>query len=191
MLNFDAFELVDELPPGKHAYDMVWVDEWRCHDFVCDSSRPRDSEMICLRERQTRFSSSICWPKLRVARISVYSLSTLVMHSCTLEQMRNLCENAFRYQEFKILTTKAAVNGTRKASKHWQEFSCDKLVTKMIFQLIDINPCNLKRFCDNLDLEQHGDDFLVCGSTSNLEVLADELKNNFLVKKAEIVNLGP
>ena len=29
MLNFDAFELVDELPPGKHAHDMVWVDEWR------------------------------------------------------------------------------------------------------------------------------------------------------------------
>ena len=29
MLNFDAFELVDELPPGKHADDMVWVDEWR------------------------------------------------------------------------------------------------------------------------------------------------------------------
>ena len=24
MLNFDAFELVDELPPRKHAYDMVW-----------------------------------------------------------------------------------------------------------------------------------------------------------------------
>ena len=29
MLNFDAFELVDELPPGKHSYDMVWVDECR------------------------------------------------------------------------------------------------------------------------------------------------------------------
>ena len=29
MLNFDAFDLVEELPPGKHAYDMVWVDEWR------------------------------------------------------------------------------------------------------------------------------------------------------------------
>ena len=28
MLNFDAFELVDDLPPRKHAYDMVWVDEW-------------------------------------------------------------------------------------------------------------------------------------------------------------------
>ena len=29
ILNFDAFELVDELPPRKHAYDMVWVDEGR------------------------------------------------------------------------------------------------------------------------------------------------------------------
>ena len=29
MLNFGAFELVDELPPRKHADDMVWVDEWR------------------------------------------------------------------------------------------------------------------------------------------------------------------
>ena len=48
----------------------------------------------------------------------------------------------------------------------------------MLFQQNDINP-----------LEQHGDDFLVCGLTSNLEVLADEFKNNFLVKKAEIVSL--
>ena len=29
MLNFDAFELVEELPPGKYANDLVWVDEWR------------------------------------------------------------------------------------------------------------------------------------------------------------------
>ena len=29
MLNVDALELVDELPPEKHAYDMMWVDEWR------------------------------------------------------------------------------------------------------------------------------------------------------------------
>ena len=61
----------------------------------------------------------------------------------------------------------------------------------MLFQQNDINPCLYKRFCDNLDLEQHGDDFLVCGLTSNLEVLADEFKNNFLVKKAEIVSLKP
>ena len=29
MLNFDACELVEELPAGKNAHDMVWVDEWR------------------------------------------------------------------------------------------------------------------------------------------------------------------
>ena len=61
------------------------------------------------------------------------------------------------------------MNGTRKASKHWQEYSSDKLVTNMLFQLTDINPCIYKRFLDNLDLEQHGDDFLLCGLTSNLE----------------------
>ena len=29
ILNYDAFELVEELPPGKYADDMVWVDVWR------------------------------------------------------------------------------------------------------------------------------------------------------------------
>ena len=29
MLKFDAFELLDELAPGKQSYDMVWVDDWR------------------------------------------------------------------------------------------------------------------------------------------------------------------
>ena len=48
-----------------------------------------------------------------------------------------------------------------------------------------------KRFSDNLDLEQHGDDFLVCGSSSDLECLADEFKKHFLVKRAEIVSLRP
>ena len=68
---------------------------------------------------------------------------------------------------------------------------CNKLVTNMLFQQNDINPCIYKRFCDNLDLEQHGDDLLVCELTSNLEVLADEFKNNFFSKKAEIVSLKP
>ena len=63
---------------------------------------------------------------------------------------------------------KAAVNGTRTASKHWQEFSCDKLVTNILFKQKDINPCIYQRSCDTLDLEQHGDDFLVYGLTFNL-----------------------
>ena len=31
----------------------------------------------------------------------------------------------------------------------------------------------------------------MCGLTSNLELLADEFKNNFLVKRVEIVSLKP
>ena len=78
---------------------------------------------------------------------------------------------------------KAAVNGTRKALKRWQEYSSDKLVTNVLLQQNDINPCNYKRFCDDLDLEQHGDDFLVCGATQGLEKLAKEFNGHFLVKE--------
>ena len=56
------------------------------HDSVCVSSRPRGSEMICLRERQTRFSSSICWPKLRVCKdfgLLVVDISVAFMYART------------------------------------------------------------------------------------------------------------
>ena len=59
-------------------------------------------------------------------------------------------------------------------------------MTNRLFQQDDINPCIYKRFCDDLDLEQHGDDFLVCGAAQGLENLAEELNGHFLVKKAEI-----
>ena len=59
----------------------------------------------------------------------------------------------------------------------------------MLFQQNDINPCIYKRFCDDLDLEQHSDDFMVYVSTSNLEMLADEFKNIFLGKEADTVSL--
>ena len=81
------------------------------------------------------------------------------------------------------------MNGTRKASKHWQEYSSDKLVTNMLFQQNDVNPCIYKRFCDDLDLEQHGDDFLVCGVTRSLEKLTEEFNRHFLVNKSEIASL--
>ena len=61
----------------------------------------------------------------------------------------------------------------------------------MLFQRNDIIPCIYKPFSGNLDLEKHGDDFLVCGLTSNLECLAEQFKNHFLVKKSEIVSSRP
>ena len=108
--------------------------------------------------------------------------------------IKYLLAKAASCKDFRILvidiSVKAAVNGTRKASKHWQEYSSDRLVTNMLFQQNDINPCIYKRFCDDLDLEQHGDDFLVCGVTRSLEKLTEEFNRNFLVKNSEIVSLN-
>ena len=92
MLNFDEFDLVEELPPGKYASDMVWVDGWRS-DRVRSRLSVRQFKAEGLRDdlfagTPDTFSSRICWPKLRVARISESSLLTSVLHLCTLEQMR-------------------------------------------------------------------------------------------------------
>ena len=66
MLNFDAFDLVEELVPGKHAYDMVWVDEWRgdrVRSRLCVRQFKAQGLTTCLRERQylldTRTSESL------------------------------------------------------------------------------------------------------------------------------------
>ena len=123
------------------------------------------------------------------SRQMALNISVAFMHARTDEEIYVKVLSGIKSSRFWRL--KEAVNGTRKASTHWQEFSCDKLVPNMLFQQNDINPCIYKRSCDNLDLEQHGDDFLVCGLASNLELLADEFKNHFLVKKAEIVILKP
>ena len=145
------------------------------------------SETIRPRERQTRFSIKCLLAKAASCKdfgLLVVDISVAFVHARTDEEI--CVEVLSGIKSSRLWRLKAAVSGTRKALKHWKEFSCDKFVTTLLFQQNDINPCIYKLFCDNLDLEQHGDAFLVCGLTSNLEALADEFKNNFLVKKAEI-----
>ena len=174
MWNSDAFELVDELPPRKHAYDMVWVDECRG-----DTVRSR----LCVRQFKAeglrgelfagtpdRFFIKYLLAKAAICKdflIVVIDISVAFMHGRTDEEIYEKVPSGIKSSKFWRL--KAAMNGTRKASKHWQEYSSDKLVTNMLFQQDEINPCIHKRLCDDLDLEQHGDDFLVCGVTRSLE----------------------
>ena len=84
------------------------------------SSRPRESGTTCLRERQTRFSSSICWQKQRVSR-TLESLSSTFsvafMHARTDEEI--YLKVPFRHQEFKILET--------QGSSEWNEESIKAL----------------------------------------------------------------
>ena len=145
---------------------------------------------ICLREHQAPSSSSIFSQKLQVARTSesllVIDTRVECMHARTAEEIYVNVPSGIKSSKFGRL--KAAVNGTRKASKQCQD-SSDKLVKSMLFQQSDINPRIYRRFSDNLDLEQHGDDFLVCGLSSDLECLGEEFKKHFVVKKAEIMSL--
>ena len=117
--------------------------------------------------------------------ILVIDSSVAFMHARTDEEIYVNVPSGIKSSKYWRL--KAAVNGTRKASKHWQEYSSDKLVTNMLFQQNDI----YKRFCVDSDLEQRGDDFLVCGLRRSLEKLTEEFNRHFLVKKSEIVSLKP
>ena len=139
MLNFDAFELVNAMPPRKYAYDMVWVDEWRG-----DRVRSR----LCVRQFEAEgirndlfagtpdtFFIQYLFAKAASCKqfgVLVVDISVAFMHARTDEEIYVKVPSDFRSSKYWRL--KAALNGTRKASKHWQEYSCDKLVTNMHFR---------------------------------------------------------
>ena len=179
----------------KHAYDMVWVDEWR-GDRVRSRLCVRQFKVEGLRDDLFAGTPDTFFIKYLAKAASckdfgilVIDISVAFMHARTDEEIYVKVPSGIKSS--KNWKLKAAVNGTRKASKHWQEYSSDRLVTNMLFQQNDINPCIYKRFCDDLDLEQHGDDFLVCGVTRSLEKSTEEFNRNFVVKKSEIVSLKP
>ena len=151
MLNVDEFELVDELPAEKYAYDMVWVDEWR-GDRVRSRLCVRQFKAEGLRDDLFAGTPDTFFIKYLLARAAsckdfgllVVGISVAFMHARTDEEINVKVPSGIKSSIFWRL--KAAVNGTRKASKHWQEFSCDKLVTNMLFQQNDIHRCIYNRF---------------------------------------------
>ena len=142
MLNFDAFELVDDLPPRKHAYDMVWVDEWR-GDWVRSRLCVRLFKAEGLRDvlfagTPDTFFIKYLWAKAASCKyfgIFLIDISVAFMHARTDEEIYVKVPTGIKSSRFWKL--REAVNGTMKASKHWQEFSCDKLVTNMLSQQND------------------------------------------------------
>ena len=131
---------------------------------MCVSSRPRDSGTNLFAGTPDTFFIKYLFAKAASCKdfgILVIDISVAFMHARTDEEIYVKIPSVIKSS--KSWRLKAPVNGTRKASKHWQEYSSDQLVTNMLFQQNDINPCILGRFCGDLDLEQHGDDFLVCG----------------------------
>ena len=153
MLNYDALELVDELPPSKYVYDMVWVDEWR-GDRVRSRICVRQFKAEGLRDDLFAGTPDTFFIKYLLTKAAsckdfgllVVDISVSFMHARTDEDICLLVPLGIKSS--RLWQFKAAVHGTRNASKHWQEFSRDKLVTNMLFQQNDIDPCIYKRFCD-------------------------------------------
>ena len=118
------------------------VTEWD-HDSVFVSSEPRSSGTISLRERQTPFSSSICWPRCELQRLR----NPCHWHQCCIyarsNRWGNSCESDFRHQEFQILET--------QGSSEWNKESFNALARTFIWQVCEIHvvptePCIYKRF---------------------------------------------
>ena len=123
MLNFDAFESLEELPAGKHAYDMVWVDEWR-GDRVRSRLCVRQFRAEGLQDDLLAGTPDTFFIKYLLAKaasckdfgILVIDMSVAFMHARTDEE---ICVNVpSDIKSSKFWRLKAAVNGTRKASKH-------------------------------------------------------------------------
>ena len=78
MLKIYAFESVEGLPPGKYAYDMVWVDEWRG-----DSVRSR----LCDRQ----FRAEGLQDDLFAGTPNAFFIQKTLGQGCELQRPRNPC----------------------------------------------------------------------------------------------------
>ena len=90
------------------------------HDSVFVSSGQRESGTFFIKYLLAKAASC------KDFGIFVIDISVAFMHPRTDEEIYVPSD----IESSKFWRLKAAVNGTRKASKHWQEFSRAKLVTK-------------------------------------------------------------
>ena len=118
MLNFDAFELEDELLPGKHAYDMVKVSEWR-GDRVRSRFCVRQFKAEGLRDDLFAGTPDMFLIEYLLAKVAsckdfgllVVDISAAFMNARTDEEMCVKVPSGMKSSRFWRLTS--AVNGTR------------------------------------------------------------------------------
>ena len=118
MLNFDAFELVDELPPGKRAHNTVWVDQWQ-GDRVGSRLCVGQSKAVGLRDDLFAGTPDTFFIKYLLAKAAsckdfgllVVDISVAFMHARTDEAINVKVPSDVNSSRFGRL--KAAVNGKR------------------------------------------------------------------------------
>ena len=113
---------------------------------MCVSSRPRGLRDDLFAGMRDTFLIKYLLAKAASCKdfgILVVDISVAFMHARTDEEIYVKVPSGIKSSKYWKL--KAALNGTRKASKHWHEYSSDRLVTNVLFQQNDINPCIYKK----------------------------------------------
>ena len=83
---------------------------------------------------------------------------------------------------------KAALNGTRRASKLWQDQSAEKIIL-LGFRRNDVHPTIFYHPDYDFQLEQHGDDFLGAGSRRDALLIEKRFNEMFMCKKIDIISM--
>ena len=181
---------------GEHAYDMVWVEEWRGDEVRCrlvvrqyNTEGKRDDlfagtpDAFFSRFQLHRASSHKDWA------VMIVDVSVAFMHAPIQEKIKVKVPPGIT-SETGYWELLKAVNGTRQASLCWDDFAAEK-VTSWGATRNDHNPA-VFRFSDKeIDIEKHGDDFFAEGPRDQILWLKEQFNKDFLVKKAEVVSLHP
>ena len=192
------FEAVQDITPEKDdtVYDTTWVEEW-CGELV----RCR----LCIRQyndgyRSDCFSGTpdsffVRFQLLKASTnksraIMIVDVSVAFMHSPIGDErvVVRVPKGVTSSTGYWLLLK--ALNGTRKASQMWTEFSAEKVIGWSASRN-DHNPHIFRIEETDLDIEQHGDDFVVEGPRDAVVAIRDRFREAFLVKKADIISMDP
>jgi len=193
--HLNHFKAVEDIVPkaDDKIWSCGWVEDWKGDDVRCrlvvrqfNQERRLDLFSATPDTWFMRFQMITCSCDEDFGALIV-DISCAFMHAEALERVVVKVPPGLTTSTGYWLCKKA-LNGSRKASQAWTEHSAEKVIEWGGLRN-DVNPAVFK--LDNLDIEQHGDDFLCTGPRKDLLALTELFKNDFLVKKAELISPHP
>ena len=192
------FEAVQDIVPEKDdtVYDTTWVEEWRgdlVRGRLCIRQYNDGYRSDCFSGTPDSFFVRFQMMKASTDRgrtIMIVDVSVAFMHSPIGDErvVVRVPKGVTSSTGYWLLLK--ALNGTRKASQMWTEFSAEKVIGWGASRN-DHNPCIFRIEDTDLDIEQHGDDFVIEGPRQAVVEIRDKFNKAFLVKKADIISLHP
>jgi hypothetical protein len=189
LMLFDAVGPLDEYD-GK-VYDMVWVEEMRGKEVRSRACVRQYNE----EKREDVFAATpgTAFVKFLASKgatnkdfaMLISGISVAFMHARSDKEI--VVKPPPRVVTSKYWRLLAAVDGTLKASQHWQEHVATVL-QGLGWSRNDVNPCVYYNPELDFEVEIHGDDFLGGGLRESAYAVKKQLEENFLVKVTTIIS---